>query len=220
MNKLEAGLTIERWTLLWRDSSKPYHWTCKCGCTKGTIKSIRDSSLKSGKSQSCGCLKLELLEDRKTHGMSGTPTYISWQGMWRRVRHHPDYLRKGIKVCPRWESFNLFLEDMDERPEGKSIERLNNDGDYEPGNCIWDTPTAQNRNKKGCMFITSERLKTTKALAEWAEILCQRTNTTIWKPKRLKSILKDASIDDLLTMLKITEIEHCATHDEYELVAA
>ena len=82
------------------------------------------------------------------HGMVGTPTYRSWQGMKKRCRIDPHYTERGIAVCARWAgSFDAFLADMGERPEGRTLDRINNDGNYEPGNCRWATAKQQRANQ-------------------------------------------------------------------------
>lgn len=91
---------------------------------------------------------------RTTHGHgNGSPTYKSWSMMVDRCTNPKNkrwlrYGGRGIKVCDRWRSFAAFLADMGERPEGKTIDRENNDGDYEPGNCKWSTAAEQNRNTR------------------------------------------------------------------------
>lgn len=87
------------------------------------------------------------------HGHHGTPTYEVWKGMRQRCSNpnqpaYPDYGGRGIAVCDRWQSFDNFLADMGKRPVGMSIERQNNNGNYEPGNCVWASRTVQNRNSR------------------------------------------------------------------------
>lgn len=90
----------------------------------------------------------------KTHGMRGTPTHNSWRSMKHRClnpkgRQYPDYGGRGITVCARWMKFENFLADMGERP-GKeySLDRIDNDGNYEPSNCRWATRSEQQKNKR------------------------------------------------------------------------
>jgi len=95
--------------------------------------------------------------DRTTHGHAPhgafTPTYWTWQGMHARCRYpsssgYKHYGGRGITVCDRWASFENFLADMGERPKGTSIDRINVDGNYEPGNCRWATPKEQRQNRR------------------------------------------------------------------------
>jgi hypothetical protein len=97
------------------------------------------------------------------HGKSGTPTYRVWQGMIQRCRcqpNHPNfryYAGRGITVCERWQLFENFLEDMGERPEGKTLDRIDNDGHYEPGNCRWATPREQFDNSRGKRALSDDQ---------------------------------------------------------------
>jgi hypothetical protein len=132
-------------------------WQCQCDC--GQIKIIPGRNLRDGISQSCGCLQRERSSanckaTKTKHGYKGTPTYTSWIEMRRRCsRSHRaefrNYGARGISVCQEWlNSFEAFLRDMGTRPEGKSLDRINNDGNYEPGNCRWATLIEQRRNRR------------------------------------------------------------------------
>jgi hypothetical protein len=108
----------------------------------------------------------------RTHGKSKTAIYAVWRGMWERctkpdARSYKNYGGRGIKVCERWESFDNFLSDMGERPPLHTIERIDNDGDYEPGNCRWATRKEQNRNKRQNRLIEHDGV--VMCLVEWAE---------------------------------------------------
>lgn len=109
-----------------------------------------------------------------THGMSHTPTYVSWNSMRQRCLNpknpnYRDYGGRGIVCCDRWSSFEAFLADMGVRPAGTTLEREDNDGNYEPGNCRWATPTSQSRNRRNNLRITHEG--ETLLLADWSRRL-------------------------------------------------
>jgi hypothetical protein len=162
-------------------------WRCQCEC--GNEKTLYQQNLLQGLSKSCGCLRREKSsERRKTHGASETPEYAIWLNMHQRCRHagrNPRYAGRGIRVCPRWDSFENFLADMGPRPPnvraGKraeySIERKDNDGNYEPDNCVWATQARQHRNKRTTRSITAHGR--TLTLTDWS----RETGvpiTTIW----------------------------------------
>lgn len=132
-------------------------WICECAC--GRKVSVVQPSLVNGKSTKCtACSVSNLKMARRTHGhKSGgrtTRAYLCWQGILKRTgnpkeKAYKDYGGRGITVCERWaSSFENFLADMGEPPQGKSIERMNNDGNYEPSNCTWATSTEQRRNQR------------------------------------------------------------------------
>jgi len=136
----------------------------RCDC--GAEKEINTSNVKRGKVKSCGCYLRERARDNmkrnpaaftggnKTHGLSRTPTHTSWAAMIQRCgnenRDNFEYYGgRGIKVCARWrDSFENFLADMGERPVGTSLDRIDNSGDYEPGNCRWSTHVEQCNNRR------------------------------------------------------------------------
>lgn len=131
-------------------------------CDCGQVFECVDQSVKSGDTTSCGCYKKIV---SKTHGHSriGSLTYSSWKHMKSRTQNlengrWKDYGGRGIKTCASWlRSFAAFLEDMGERPEGTSIDRINNDGNYEPSNCRWATKEQQHKNQKHSNQYISRR---------------------------------------------------------------
>lgn len=126
------------------------HWKCQCDC--GNEKIAEMGQLHNGHTKSCGCLRKEL---NTVHGKFNCSEYRSWQAMKSRCENknttrYVDYGGRGIKVCERWsKSFENFYIDMGNKPSKKhSIDRKNNDGNYEPDNCRWATIPEQQRNKR------------------------------------------------------------------------
>jgi hypothetical protein len=105
------------------------------------------------------------------HGMATTPTYCVWQAMRQRCTNpnnprYPHYGGRGIKYCERWEEFKNFYEDMGEKPKGLTIDRKDNDGNYQPDNCHWATYSVQNRNTRNNRNITFNGR--TQCMMAWA----------------------------------------------------
>ena len=137
---------------------------CLCDC--GNVKTLVKYNVTSGNTKSCGCLWLASVQKSrysKVPGVTKTNEYRIWKGMIARCEHvnNPKYRRyggRGIQVCDRWRnSFDVFLEDLGPRPSKLySLDRIDNDGNYEPGNCRWATAKEQANNKFNCS-IQAER---------------------------------------------------------------
>lgn len=183
----KAGDQIQFWTIIGkgeRDKHGNKKWLCRCVC--GAVKEIHQGSLSSGKSKSCGCATRHIVtaavaNARFVHGEARrgeqTPEYNVYNHMKQRCLNPRDkrydrYGGRGITICDRWlDSFEAFLEDMGRRPSSAhTIDRIDNDGNYEPGNCRWATQKQQQRNRGNSVIITAFGLNT--PLRE----LCERFN--------------------------------------------
>ena len=130
-------------------------WLCKCDCGNETV--VITKRLNSGHTRSCGCYARDQWSkrclDMRTHRMTKTRTYKSWQSMKDRclnpkATRYPQYGAKGITVCKNWrDSFEQFLADMGERPAGRTLDRIDNAKGYEPSNCRWATYFEQTHNR-------------------------------------------------------------------------
>lgn len=148
-----SGQVFSRLTVLEFVGFNRYRSVWKCVCSCGTEKTIIGAALTSGATKSCGCLSAETLGNRnRTHGLSLTTEYKVWAGMHRRCavpscKGYHRYGGRGITVCERWNDFETFLADMGNRPSKEhSLDRKNNNGNYEPGNCRWATRKEQHEN--------------------------------------------------------------------------
>lgn len=148
-------------------------WLCRCDC--GTEKDLAQSSLINGKAIDCGCGESERRSlAYRSHGatLNGkkTPTYETWRGMKMRcdmpnnVAYHR-YGGRGIQICERWRDYGNFLADMGERPKGMTLDRIDTDGNYEPGNCRWADKHEQSQNRETTrVFQTPEGAMTSADL--------------------------------------------------------
>lgn len=151
-----TGRSFGRWTVLSYARNK--RWLAKCAC--GEIREVAGDALRDGRSLSCGCLWKEIILTTITkHGCSTraqrTREYSSWRAMNARCNAKPGsryyrlYVSRGIKVCERWKhSFVNFLADMGPRPKAKSLDRIDNNGNYDPKNCRWATQKQQMQNTR------------------------------------------------------------------------
>lgn len=179
MSAINIGDQYERLTVVERlppEMGVPTRYRCVCNCGTETI--VRASKLKSGNTRSCGCLARELVVARQTkhgHAKNGdtSRTYAAYRGMIHRCvkttrKVGKNYKDRGITVCERWMSYENFLADMGECPEGLTLERKEVNGNYEPSNCIWATMKVQQNNRRNNHRIEFEGKNLT--VSQWAEL--------------------------------------------------
>lgn len=180
-----------------RESRVKPRWACVCDCGKETV--VFGSQLRSGQTKSCGCLANDG-SSRRTHGASRSKLYNAWKTMHARCRNPSNarwerYGGRGIAVCSSWTGaggFAAFMADMGPRPSDRhSIERIDNDGNYEPGNCKWGLPETQNRNRGNNLLVTHEG--ETKTLAEWS-----RSSPVSEQVIRSRFVLRGWNFEDAL----------------------
>lgn len=146
-------------------------WRVRCDC--GNVLNVRGSHLTSGNTKSCGCYNLERSKQLHTkHGYSYHPLYSTWYNMIHRCvnpdnSNYENYGGRGITVCDRWKnSFEAFIEDVGDRPEGATLDRIDVNGNYEPGNCRWADSHTQITNRRVLSGV-----KYTEMLALFDEII-------------------------------------------------
>lgn len=172
MASVKRGVRFGKWTVIGEERHKRAnghrYWTCRCDC--GTVKEVVQSGLLGGCSQQCEkCARVK-------HGLRKTKEYGVWKTMKYRCNNpsnqaYSRYGGRGIKVCDRWnDSFAAFYEDMGPKPSPDyTLERVDNNGPYEPGNCIWADLVHQANNRRSNRFISAQGR--TMTMAEWSRHL-------------------------------------------------
>ena len=162
-----------------QNESKILKWICLCDCGNTIV--AFGTNLRRGHTTSCGCFQKEVTAKANTkHGMHSSREYMIWAGMMARCKceTRPDmhrYSGRGISVCKEWQSFARFYADMGDAPSGYTLDRIDNDGNYELGNCRWASKKTQanNRSTNRIVDFNGER----KTIAECMDDACVKPST-------------------------------------------
>ena len=170
-SKVKVGMRFNTLIVLARvPKTNRSQWLVRCDC--GNEKVMQYASVRRAKS--CGCLTKQILRDAQTlhgHAIRRTATYIAWRSMRARClkpshKSWPDYGGRGIKICDSWLKFENFLADMGEKPAGMQLDRVDNNGNYEPSNCRWATPMQNCNNRRSSHFIEFRGER--RSVSQWA----------------------------------------------------
>ena len=175
------------------------YWTCKCDC--GEMIDRRHDILMSGRATECRkCIYRRISKICTTHGMSESPEYRIWEAMHQRCsspkyRAFARYGGRGISVCQEWcgpGGFDAFFKHIGKRPTKRhSLDRIDNNGNYEPNNVRWASPSQQHRNTCSNHYVTLNG--TTRTIIEWSELLGIKANTIHGRLKSGWSIVRALS---------------------------
>lgn len=186
-NRVPPGEIVGKtfgWLKVLRQVEFRYTERFECSCRCGQTAVLSGTALTTGKKKSCGCRV-----GNRSHGLSLDRTWNIWRGMITRC-HSPTtknkhYQQRGIVVCKRWrDSYEAFLRDMGRAPNGATLDRIDNNGDYEPMNCRWATMRDQARNKSTNVWviIDGRRMLLSDAAAEMG---CSRGMVSYYVKKGL-----------------------------------
>ena len=159
VGQVYGHLTVREFSHWKQTSAKFRHAMFMCDCDCGAACEASIYNLRSGNTASCGCVRRELArKQRTTHGLSHTPEFQIWMGMLSRCSHDPDYGGRGVFVCGEWKGpngFEAFFAHVGQRPSSKhSVDRIDNNKGYEPGNVRWATSKQQARNKRNTRVVS------------------------------------------------------------------
>lgn len=150
-------------------NNKIKFWKLKCICGNFCIRSSQQLSRKLKHPHSCGCYRSDIKMPALTrkHNLYKHPNYKSWYSMHSRCYRTKDkdykyYGARGIMVCERWHDIRNFIADMGNKPEFLTIDRINNNGNYEPNNCRWSSITTQNRNRNNLVILEANGILMTR----------------------------------------------------------
>jgi hypothetical protein len=198
-----TGKTFGQWQVLGfhhKDKYNAIYWLCKCSCGKELP--VYAGNLRSGLTTRCNDCKIKYFKIHPaatTHGMSRTKTYRIYRGMISRCYdkgtvNYKDYGGRGINICNRWQnSFENFYADMGDCPEGMSINRINNNGNYELSNCKWSTSIEQANNRRNVQHDEYDKLKGTVSRQRISQLRHRRDGlcTICGKPVNMSVSLCD-----------------------------